>query len=95
MFRMTVVSASQKKANKPAVSSAGTWKLACKLKPTEHPLSFQWSCVLPFNLLWAVLSKCSYYLGLFCNYMFGSCTIHTLVLEIDVYGLLQKGKRLF
>lgn len=67
MLRMADVSASQNKANNPAVSSAGTWKLACKLRPTQCLLVFQQNCLLPFNLLWAVLSKCSYYLGILYN----------------------------
>lgn len=49
MHRMTVVSASQNKANNPAVSSAGTWKLACKRRPMSCLLAFQQDCVLPFD----------------------------------------------
>lgn len=40
MLRMTVVSASQKKANNPAVSSAGAWKLACKLRHSSGTVCF-------------------------------------------------------
>lgn len=45
--------------------------------------------------LWAVLSKYSCYLGVLYYFILGSCTIHLLVLEIDVYGLLQKGRKCY
>lgn len=40
VLRMSVVSASQKKANSPAVPSAGTWMLACKLRRSSGTVCF-------------------------------------------------------
>lgn len=66
MLRMTVVS-SQKKANSPAVPSAGAWKLACKLRHSSGTVCFP-------VIHCGCLIKVFLWLGLLYNYRLGSCT---------------------
>lgn len=87
MLRMTVVS-SQKKANSPAVPSAGAWKLACKLRHSSGTVCFPvMHCGLSYQ---SVLMT-----GAFIQLQPWFLHLHTLLLEVDVHELLQKGKRLF